>query len=85
MYHGVISDVTITPDLRHARVYVVGGGLERDGNVMSALNKSKAVFKRNMAKKLRLRHIPDISFHEDVSFEKASQIEKKIHDLHFTP
>ena len=44
------------------------------------LNKKKFVFKKEIAKKLNLRFVPDLSFSFDNTFEYANKIEKILNE-----
>mgnify|MGYP003711703629 FL=1 len=44
------------------------------------LNKKKFVFKKEIAKKLNLRFVPDLRFSFDDTFEYANKIEKILNE-----
>jgi ribosome-binding factor A len=70
-----ISQVTVSPDLKHATAYVMtfgGANLER---VLAALRRANSFFRYEIAKGLALRHVPKIAFEADHSFETAARIE----------
>ena len=64
-----VTEVNVSPDLKKATVFVVS----RD-------NKKKFVFKKEIAKKLNLRFVPDLSFSFDNTFEYANKIEKILNE-----
>lgn len=82
-----LSDVTITevdvsPDLKHAVVYVTSLTIKID-DVLKALRKAKGFLKNHVSTHLKLKYLPDLEFKEDESFERAERIEniiKKIHE-----
>lgn len=74
-----VSEVRVSPDLASARVYVsfMGKGyMKRDG--LEALKRSKGYIKSTLARRLKLRKIPDLIFVSDDSLEKALRIDEII-------
>ena len=71
-----VTAVEVSPDLNNARVYVSFLGKnykKRDG--MEALRKAKGHIKSELAKRLRIRKIPDLEFIVDDTLDKAERIE----------
>lgn len=81
-----ISGVSVTPDLKHARVfYCVMGGTADDNvkkNAASGLDKAKGFIRQELGKRLRLRFIPQLDFEYDTSFEYGDKIERLLKELH---
>ena len=72
-----ITEVEVAPDLKNARVYVSFLGKnykKRDG--IEALRKAKGYIKTQLAKRLKLRKIPDLTFVVDDTLDKALRIEE---------
>ncbi len=70
-----ITDVQTSPDLKFTRVYVSFMGSEEDKKqAMTALSRACGFFRRELAVKLRLRTIPEISFHWDDSIERGNRV-----------
>jgi len=70
-----ITEVSISPDLRHARIFVSHIGSEEEKQeTMNALASASGFFRRELAKRLRLRHIPELSFQWDDSIERGSHL-----------
>ena len=78
-----ITDVELTNDLSHAKVYltVLGSNKEID-NTFKALEKAKGFIKSELGSRMRLRIIPDLTFEYDESIEYGNKIERMIQDLH---
>lgn len=78
-----ITDVELTNDLSHAKVYltVLGSNKEVD-NTFKALEKAKGFIKSELGSRMRLRIIPDLTFEYDESIEYGNKIERMIQDLH---
>jgi ribosome-binding factor A len=75
--HGVVSitRVVLTPDLRHAKVHIsaLGGAAERE-QAVTALTGAAGFLRRELAGRLRVRYIPDLSFLPDDSLEHGTHI-----------
>jgi len=70
-----VSEVRVSPDLRHATAYVMPlGGLRMD-EVLAALEKGTWIFNRMVARAVRLRFTPTLAFAADGSFDEAGRIE----------
>ena len=75
------SSVTITgvetaPDMRHAKIYVsrIVGSEEEKQETLKALESAAGFLRRELADKLRLRHIPDLTFEWDSSIERGTYL-----------
>ncbi len=70
-----ITAVQVSKDLRYARIYVSIYGTESDRQqTMQGLLSATGFVRRELAKRLTLRFVPEISFTEDRSLEKGSQV-----------
>jgi len=70
-----VTEVSISPDLRHARIFVSHIGSEEEKQeTLSALASASGFFRRELAKRLRLRRIPELSFQWDDSIERAAHL-----------
>lgn len=71
-----VTEVDVSPDLNTAKVYVSFLGKnykKRDG--LEALKRAKGHIKSELAKRVRIRKIPDLTFIVDDSLDKAERIE----------
>ncbi len=70
-----VTEVCISSDLRYAKVFVshIGSDEERQAT-MTTLTAAAGFFRRQLAKRLRLRHIPELSFHWDDSIERGAHL-----------
>jgi len=76
-----VTDVTVTPDLRSARVYY-STLEERDlRSIQRSLEHATSLFQRRIAEAIRLRHTPVLSFHFDPSSKEASLINGLVDEL----
>jgi ribosome-binding factor A len=70
-----VTEVTVSPDLRNATVFVVPlGGGDAQG-LMGGLKRARPHFRHELARMVQLRSVPDLSFALDTSFDQASRIE----------
>lgn len=74
-----ITDVTITQDLKTAKVYVSVYG-ESDQSI-EALNKAKGFIRKELSKKIKIRTIPELFFEKDISIERGVYINKLINEV----
>jgi ribosome-binding factor A len=75
-----VTEVRISPDLRNATAFVtpLGGGDAADA--VRALRRAAPFFRAQLAKAVKLRHVPTIGFEADTSFDYAFHIDRLLHD-----
>lgn len=72
-----VTAVELSDDLRHARVFI--SALRGDIQMtFQGLEKAKGFMRGELGRRLKLRHVPELSFHEDHSAEEAARIYKLI-------
>jgi ribosome-binding factor A len=70
-----ITDIEITADLRHARIYVsVLGSHEEQSATLEALEGAAHFVRTQLAHGWTLRHLPEIEFHWDPSIERGARV-----------
>lgn len=76
------TDVKLSNDLRHARVYysVIGDSLRQE-RALEGLRSARGVIKREVGRHLQLRYVPDIEFFFDDSLEHAEHIENLLREI----
>ena len=70
-----VTEVSVSPDLRNAAVYVVEMGGGDIKALLTGLKRVASFFRHELAKQMALRTVPALHFHADVSFDRASRIE----------
>lgn len=86
-----LTEVQVTPDLKHAKIYVsVLGTDDEKKESLEGLNSAKGFIRREITPNLSLRCIPDLSFTLDRSIEngvrmaalinQAAMADKKMHE-----
>ena len=69
-----VSEVSISPDLANARVYVMTlGGVNID-KVLPILNQAAPLLRHNLANKVYLRRLPVLKFVADDSYDTAERM-----------
>lgn len=70
-----VTEVELSPDMRHAKVYVsIMGNEEEKTNTMEGLLRATGFVRTQLGKKIRLRYFPEIIFRHDTSLDRASHI-----------
>jgi len=70
-----ITDVEFTEDLKFAKIYVsIYGDEEARKVAMAGLKSATRFIRANLAEKLELRTMPDITFIRDDSIERGSRV-----------
>ena len=74
-----VTAVRTSPDLRHARVWVsvLGSADEREAS-LDGLRSAHGFLQKRMARELRLKHTPTLSFAYDDSVERGMRISELI-------
>ena len=76
-----LSAVEISPDLKHARVFVVAGAdAERNREIKRGLHSAAPFLRHELARRVKLRLVPELDFVFDRSFEQGDRIERLIRD-----
>ncbi len=73
-----LSDVEVTRDLSHAKVFITVFDPEKAPASLKALKRASAFLRKRLARQLRLRHVPELHFIHDDSVEQGSHIDQLI-------
>ena len=77
-----VTEVKVSPDLRHAAVFVSHFGDEAErGLMLKALGHSSSFLHSELVRRLALRHVPELHFQLDPSIERAARITALIHNV----
>lgn len=69
-----VTEVQVSPDLKHATAYVISlGGRDMDA-IVPALNDAAPLFQKDIARNLSLKFTPRVHFKMDDSFSTAARI-----------
>jgi len=77
-----VTEVSLSADLRYARVFVTCMGSQEEKQAMlSGLEAASGFLRNQLAKRLRLRRIPELSFHWDDSIERGAHLLQLIDEV----
>ena len=71
-----VSDVEITRDLAHAKVFVTALQAERSAEAVKGLKEHAKEIRYRLAHLMKMRHVPELHFHYDDSVDRGEKIEK---------
>lgn len=81
-----ITDVTIDRELRHASVFVSAlASPEEQRQIMKALEGATGFLRREIARRIHLRVVPELRFHWDPSLERGERIGQILDHLEIPP
>ncbi len=75
-----VTEVRMSPDLRHAAVYVKSLLGADEAEVLQALRTNTAYFQREVAGRLKMKYAAKIKFLPDESFDEAGRIDRLLAD-----
>ena len=75
-----VTEVRMSPDLRHAMAFVKPLLGADEADVLKALRTNTAYFQREVAGRLKLKYAPKLKFTGDESFDVAAKIETLLAD-----
>jgi ribosome-binding factor A len=77
-----ITYVKVTPDLQQARVYYTTiGDAKARTETDRALHRAIPFLRRQLGRRLRLKHVPSLDFFYDESIERQDRIERIMLDI----
>jgi ribosome-binding factor A len=78
-----VTAVRITPDLRHARVFVsILGDAEAQRHSMAGLESAKPVLRAELGRQMRMKYLPELVFELDEGAAEAEKIEDLLRRIH---
>ena len=76
-----VSDVEVTRDLAHAKVFVTVLDATRAVETLKALKEIAPEVRYQLARAMQLRHVPELHFHYDESVDRGERIDHLLRDL----
>lgn len=77
-----VTGVSTSADLRHAKIFVsIMGDETEKKEALAGLDRASGFFRRELAERISLRRIPELSFHRDDSIEQGTHLLKLIERL----
>jgi ribosome-binding factor A len=74
-----VTEVRISPDLKHATVFISRLGRSDVDTLLPALHRASAYLRGQVAHALRLKFAPDLTFQPDHALEYATKIDRLLH------
>ncbi|MGH7550754.1 MAG: 30S ribosome-binding factor RbfA [Gemmatimonadota bacterium] len=72
-----VMDARVSPDLRHARVYVsILGDEQEKRQAVETLQRAGGFLRGRLGRLLEMKYLPELRFELDRSLERASRIEE---------
>lgn len=75
-----VSDVEVTRDLAHAKVFVTALQEERSKEAVKALKELAPQMRYQLGRAMKLRHVPELHFHYDDSVDRGERINNLLRD-----
>jgi ribosome-binding factor A len=77
-----VTEVTISPDLKHAKIYVSTLGTEiNKEDLLAGFNNASGFLRKELAAHLRFKQVPQLSFYYDDSIERGARLLKLMSEL----
>jgi ribosome-binding factor A len=74
-----VTEVRISPDLKHATAFVTRLGRSDVDKCLPALKRAAPFIRAQIAREIRLRVAPDVSFQPDTALDYAMHIDELLH------
>jgi ribosome-binding factor A len=77
-----VTRVALTPDLRiaHVNVGVLGDARDR-GKTLAALKQAAGFLRRELGRRVRMRHTPELQFHYDEGLDATDRVARILAEL----
>lgn len=76
-----ITKVSVTPDLRYARVWITAINCKNKKETLLGLKQSSGFIRSSIAKKVNMRITPEFIFEFDESIEYGAKIDSILNDI----
>jgi ribosome-binding factor A len=73
-----LSDVEVTRDLAHAKVFITVFEAERAAATIKALKSHAKFLRHRLSQEMRIRSVPELHFHHDASVETGQKMDRLI-------
>ena len=70
-----VAEVRTSPDLKNATIYVLPLGGDNEDLVVAALRRHKKFVRGELARRVSLRHMPELTFELDVTFSQSDAVD----------
>ena len=77
-----VMGVDLSPDLRHAKVFVSAMGTDRQKKEsMEALDHASGWIRHELGQRIRMKFLPEIVFRPDTSMDHGERIDQLLEDI----
>ena len=76
-----VSDVELTRDMAHAKVFVTVLLQDRAAETLKALKALAPEIRYQLAHAVKMRHVPELHFHYDESVDRGERIDTLLRDV----
>jgi ribosome-binding factor A len=77
-----VTRVSLTPDLRSARVYVgVLGDEAQQRKTLEGLEQAAGFVRRELGRRIQVRHTPELTFHYDSGLAATDRVAKILREI----
>jgi len=70
-----LSDVEVTRDLSHAKVFITVFESEKAASSLKALQRAAGFLRKRLGQEMRIRSVPELHFHHDASVETGLRMD----------
>jgi len=77
-----VLEVTVSPDIKKATAFVMPLGGERQDEILQALTRSRRFLRGQLAREVSLKHMPELDFALDTSFDYSDSVSRLLRDPH---
>jgi len=81
LQHVTITKVTVTDDLRHAKIFYSILGEEAAANAAAGLASAKGFIRSHLAKELNMRYVPELEFRQDLTLSRQEEMERLFKEI----
>ncbi len=74
-----LSDVEVTRDLAHAKVFITVFEDQKAESTIKALKAAAKYLRHRLSQEMRIRSVPELHFHHDASVETGTKMDQLIH------
>jgi ribosome-binding factor A len=75
-----VSDVEVTRDMAHAKVFFTALQAERAQEALKGLKAAAPEIRYRLARAVKMRHVPELHFHYDDSVDRGERIGQLLRD-----
>jgi len=78
-----VTEVELSPDLKHAKIFVstLGNETNNKEDMLAGFNKASGFLRKELASHLKLKYTPHLSFYYDDSIERGARLLKLMGEL----